>query len=332
MSVTLMLSADANAPAIQRRLQGLGLWSEIRHGTDGRPGAICLKGHCQAVPTAVLCDLPGVVDVLSPASTRPSLDARAGVAVVVTRGERTVVLGGDGPPVCAAGPCAVESEAQIFEAAAMVAECGGVMLRGGAFKPRTSPYDFAGHGRAALPWLRAAADAHGLLVVSEILSERDVEAASEYVDLVQVGSRNMSNFALLRALGSAGRPLLLKRGVAATLEEWRLSAEHALYAGSPGVVFCERGIKGFDPETRNTLDLAGVALLSAEGHAVMVDPSHAAGRRDLVAPLSRAALAVGAAGLLLEAHPDARGALSDGPQALTPRELRALLHDALEAP
>jgi 3-deoxy-7-phosphoheptulonate synthase len=260
------------------------------------------------------------------------LDGQSHTAIIVTRGDVHVPIGGDAPRILAAGPCAVESQAQITAAAKMVAESGGQMLRGGAFKPRTSPYDFAGHGRPALEWLRQAADEHGLLVVSEILSERDVEAAAEWVDLVQVGSRNMSNFALLRALGEAGCTLLLKRGVAATLQEWRLAAEHALHAGAAGVVFCERGIKGFDPETRNTLDLAAVALLRSEGHAVLVDPSHGVGRRDLIAPMSRAAIAVGASGLLLEAHPDARGALSDGAQALSHVELKQLAETSLEAP
>ena len=153
---------------------------------------------------------------------------------------------------------------------------------------------------------------------------KSVEAAAEWVDLVQVGSRNMSNFALLKAIGNAGSTLLLKRGVAATLKEWRLAAEHALHAGAQGVIFCERGIKGFDPETRNTLDLSGVALLSAEGHTVMVDPSPGVGRRDLVATMGRAALAVGCAGLLVEAHTDAQSAMSDGPQALNAEELNQL--------
>jgi 3-deoxy-7-phosphoheptulonate synthase len=325
MGITLTLRDDADVRAVQRRLQGLGLWSEVLLDRGGAAAALALKPHSRRVPMPVLLDLPGVADVLTRGSAHPLLDARAGVPVTWRRGERTVTTGRGAGPVFAAGPCAVEGEDQIHLAAAAVAQAGGTLLRGGAFKPRTSPYDFAGHGRPALGWLREAADAHGLLVVSEILSERDVEAAREYVDLVQVGSRNMSNFALLRALGSAGCALLLKRGVAATLSEWRLAGEHALHAGAESVVFCERGIKGFDPETRNTLDLSAVALLAAEGHPVWVDPSHAAGRRDLVIPLSKAALAAGADGLLVETHPDARVALSDGPQALTTDEVTTLI-------
>lgn len=325
MTITLTLREDANTRAVQQRLQGLGLWSELLCGPDGAPAALLVKPHSRPIPTPVLLDLPGVDRVLTSKSAHPLLDARVGKPVELTRGERLVTFGAGAEPVFAMGPCAVESEAQIHAAAGVVAEAGAHLLRGGAFKPRTSPYDFAGHGRPALGWLREAADAHGLLVVSEILSERDAEAAAEYVDLVQIGSRNMSNFALLRALGGAGCTLLLKRGVAATLSEWRLAAEHALHAGAKAVIFCERGIKGVDTETRNTLDLAAVALLVADGHAVLVDPSHAAGRRDLVLPLSKAALAVGAAGLLIETHPDARGAMSDGPQALSPGELMSLV-------
>ena len=324
MSTTLTLSNDADATALKRRLQGLGLWVEVQESADGKAGAISIKAHSQEVRRSVLEDLPGVSAVLMGKSSHPLLDARRGSRLRLSRADTQVEIGPGAPVVLAAGPCAVESEAQIHAAAAMVAQSGAQLLRGGAFKPRTSPYDFSGHGRPALTWLREAADAHGLLVVSEILSERDVEAAAEWVDLVQVGSRNMSNFALLKAIGDAGSTLLLKRGVAATLKEWRLAAEHALHAGAQGVIFCERGIKGFDPETRNTLDLSGVALLSAEGHTVMVDPSHGVGRRDLVATMGRAALAVGCSGLLVEAHTDAQSALSDGPQALSAEELNQL--------
>jgi 3-deoxy-7-phosphoheptulonate synthase len=330
MTTTLTLTPDADARDLQGRLQALGLWSEVRCTHDGRPGAILLKAHSRRVPLALLQDLPGVAAVLTAPSPHPLLDAQQDAQLTLCRGDVRVVIGGTARPVLAAGPCAVESEAQIEAAAAMVAESGGQLLRGGAFKPRTSPYDFAGHGRPALAWLRAAADAKGLLVVSEILSEGDVESASEWVDLVQIGSRNMANFALLRALGAAGCTVLLKRGVAATLKEWRLAGEHALHAGASGVIFCERGVKGFDPETRNTLDLAAVAVLSSEGHTVLVDPSHGVGRRDLIAPLSHAAIAAGAAGLLLEAHPDARSALSDGAQALNPDELTQLAKSSLE--
>ena len=330
MATTLTLTNDADTGLLKSRLQGLGLWPEIHRDDQGQAGAILLKSHSQPVALSVLEDLPGVAAVLKHTSAHPLLDAQAKASITLTRGTLRVDIGGSATPIVAAGPCAVESEEQIHAAADIVALSGAKLLRGGAFKPRTSPYDFAGHGRPALQWLRQAADAKGLLVVSEILSERDIEGGVELIDLVQVGSRNMSNFALLHALGRAGSTVLLKRGVAATLKEWRLAAEHTLHAGAKGVIFCERGIKGFDPETRNTLDLSAVALLSSEGHSVMVDPSHGVGRRDLVVPMSRAALALGCAGLLVEAHPKANEALSDGPQALNTQELRGLVQTSLE--
>src|SRR5690606_8639796 len=200
----------------------------------------------------------------------------------------------------------------------------GRVLRGGAYKPRTSPYAFQGAGAPGLEWLREAADREGLLVVTEVLSEADAPAVAALADLVQVGARNMQNFALLRAVGATGALALLKRGPGATLEEWLLAAEHLLVAGARGVVFCERGVRGFDPSTRHALDVSGVALLAAQGQPVVADPSHAAGRRDLVAPLARAALGAGAHGLLVEVHPDPSAARSDGPQARDRATGRAL--------
>jgi 3-deoxy-7-phosphoheptulonate synthase len=223
------------------------------------------------------------------------------------------------------GPCSVESPEQIDRLAHALSGLGVAFLRGGAFKPRTSPYGFQGHGAQALGWLRAAAHTHGMRVVTEALSEADVDTVAEHADLVQIGSRNMQDFALLRAVGQAGLPVLLKRAVSATIDEWLLAAEHLLVHGAAGVVLCERGIRGFDPSTRNVLDLGAVAVLHARGVPVLVDPSHAAGRRDLVPPLARAALAAGAAGLMIEVHDAPGQALSDGPQALHPTDLAALL-------
>jgi 3-deoxy-7-phosphoheptulonate synthase len=207
-----------------------------------------------------------------------------------------------------------------------LAPLGVTFLRGGAYKPRSSPYAFQGHGEAALGWMRRAADAAGMRVVTEVLSEADAPVVAEVADLMQVGSRNMQNYALLKAVGKCQKPVLLKRGMAATIEEWLLSGEYLLANGAPGVVFCERGIRGFDASTRNLLDVSAVALL-AHVHRlpVIVDPSHATGRRDLVLPLGRAALAAGAAGLLIEAHEDPARALSDGPQAIPMGELGGLL-------
>ncbi|MEO6954067.1 MAG: 3-deoxy-7-phosphoheptulonate synthase, partial [Polyangia bacterium] len=198
-------------------------------------------------------------------------------------------------------------------------------LRGSAYKPRTSPYAFQGHGPPALAWLRAAADHHGLGVVTEVMTAEDAGRVAEVADLVQVGSRNMQNFSLLKAVGRQKRPVLLKRGMAASVEDWMLAAEYCLSEGATGVVFCERGVRGFDPSMRNLLDLGAVALLvHALGQPVIVDPSHAAGRRDLIPALGRAGLAAGAHGLMVETHHDPANALSDGPQALPPEELAAL--------
>ncbi|MDH3297655.1 MAG: 3-deoxy-7-phosphoheptulonate synthase, partial [Gemmatimonadota bacterium] len=227
-------------------------------------------------------------------------------------------IGGAAPPVLFAGPCSVESEDQIHTVARRLAGLGVRFLRGGAFKPRTSPYDFQGLGREALRWMRNAADESGLLVVTEALSESSLDDVAEVADLVQIGSRNMHNSPLLTAAGRTGRPILVKRGMAATVEEWLSAGEYCLAHGSPSVVFCERGIRSFDDGTRNLLDLAAVALLRhAHGVPVIVDPSHGLGRRDLILPLSRAAIAAGAAGVIVEVHPHPGTALSDGPQAIS---------------
>jgi 3-deoxy-7-phosphoheptulonate synthase len=225
-----------------------------------------------------------------------------------------------------AGPCAVETREQIGGLAARLRPLGVQVLRGGAFKPRTSPYSFQGLGIDGYRMLREAAIENGMLIVSEVLGESHVAAAVDLVDILQVGSRNMQNFALLKAIGKAGKPVLLKRGMAATIEEWLLAGEYLLASGAKGVVFCERGIRSFDESTRNLLDLGAVALLRhVHRLPVIVDPSHGAGRRDLVLPLGRAALSAGAAGLMIETHPEPGMALSDGPQAVPLGELGAML-------
>ncbi len=325
MQAVITLTPDADPGRLKAELQGLGLWCETAIGPGGTPAALAVKAPSPPIAARTIEALPGVASVLTRSSPHPRLDAAAGRGIEVRRGDRAVVLGGGAAPVLAAGPCGAESEAQVHETAALVAAAGASMLRGGAFKPRTSPYAFRGHGRAALGWLRDAADAHGLLLVTEVMSETEVDAVAAHADLLQIGSRSMQSFALLRAAGAAGAPVMLKRGRAASLSEWRLAAEHLLDAGASGVIFCERGVMGVDPETRNTLDLGAVAVLKhVDGHVVMVDPSHAAGRRDLILPLAKAALAVGADGLLVETHPDARTARSDGAQALPPEALPQL--------
>jgi 3-deoxy-7-phosphoheptulonate synthase len=246
--------------------------------------------------------------------------------------EDTVVMVGDvpigGPEVVVmAGPCAVESAEQMTSIAADVAKAGARILRGGAFKPRTSPYAFQGLGEEGLKLMREAADRHGMPVVTEAMAPEQVELVARYADMVQVGARNMQNYPLLVELGKIGKPVLLKRGLAATIQEWLMSAEYILAAGNRDVVLCERGIRTFEPATRNTLDLSAVVVVKTMSHLpVVVDPSHAVGHRKYVAALARAAVAVGADGVMVEAHPDPDHALSDGSQSLDPEQFAALMN------
>ena len=224
---------------------------------------------------------------------------------------------GDGSLVIIAGPCSVESREQLLETARAVKASGADMLRGGAYKPRTSPYDFQGLGVEALRFLEEASKETGLPIVTEVMSEADVEVVAEYADMLQVGARNMQNFSLLRKLATVKKPILLKRGPSATVKEWLLAAEYLLAGGNHDVVLCERGIKTFETATRNTLDLAAVALVKELSHLpVLADPSHGTGLRSLIVPMSKAAAAVGADGLIIEVHPCPERALSDGPQSL----------------
>ncbi|MGH9451259.1 MAG: 3-deoxy-7-phosphoheptulonate synthase [Terriglobia bacterium] len=220
--------------------------------------------------------------------------------------------------VVMAGPCSVESEKQIMETAEAVAGAGAKILRGGAFKPRTSPYDFQGLGEEGLKLLAKARTASGLAVVTEVMSDREVDLVAEYADIMQVGARNMQNFALLKTLGSCGRPVLLKRGMSSTIKELLMSAEYITAHGNPNVILCERGLRTFETATRNTCDISAVPVLNELTHLpVVVDPSHATGRRSLVPPLSQAAVAIGADGIIVEVHPCPERALSDGAQSLS---------------
>lgn len=228
---------------------------------------------------------------------------------VVVGGERLCVI---------AGPCSVESREQLARVAPAVAAAGARMLRGGAFKPRSSPYSFQGLGRAGLELLAEAREATGLKIVTEVVAPEDVDLVSRFGDVLQIGARNMQNFRLLSAVGEQPRPVLLKRGMMATVEELLMAAEYIVAAGNPRVILCERGIRTFERATRNTLDICAVPVLKERTHLpVLIDPSHAAGRRELVPALARAAVAVGADGLLIEVHPDPEHAMSDGRQSLT---------------
>ena len=218
-----------------------------------------------------------------------------------------------------AGPCSIESEDQIFRLAKVVAKSGAKILRGGAFKPRTSPYSFQGLGEAGLKLIRAAADENKLLVVTEVMQIEQIDLINDYTDIFQLGARNMQNFSLLKELGKTTKPVMVKRGIAATIEEWLMSAEYILSGGNKNVFLCERGIRTFENYTRNTFDLSAIPVVHKKSHLpVIADPSHATGLRDQVPPMARAAVAAGADGIMIEIHDDPENALSDGPQALLP--------------
>ena len=266
-----------------------------------------------------LHDLPGVQAVLRAANPLPKVSRARGPVDVGG------VLVGGGELVFAFGPCAVENEEDLRACAHAAKAAGAQLLRGGAFKPRTSPYSFQGLGSLGLPLLRRVADETGLKVVSEATSEFSVGEVAEHCDLVQLGARSMTCTPLLRAAAKSGKPILLKRGFGSTVEEWLLAAEYLLDGGAPGVILCERGIRSFEPGTRATLDVGGLALARLKTELpIIADPSHAAGTRPLVRPLALAAIAAGADGLIVEAHPDPSRARSDGPQALHLDELAAL--------
>ena len=238
---------------------------------------------------------------------------------------RDVDIGGD-QVIVMAGPCSVETEDQIERIAALVAEAGAKVIRGGAFKPRSSPYSFQGLGEEGLQLLRAAADRNHLLVISEVMDHTQIPLLAAYSDIFQVGARNMQNFNLLRELGKQRKPVLLKRGISATIEELLLSAEYILAGGNYDVILCERGIRTFETYTRNTMDISAIPVVKKLSHLPIVgDPSHGTGRRDKVAPMARAAVAAGADGLLIEVHHDPDHALSDGAQSLFPEQFRELM-------
>jgi 3-deoxy-7-phosphoheptulonate synthase len=275
--------------------------------------------------TSGVSALPGVRKVNAVSCCYP-LASRA-----VRPGSRPVeiapgVVLGEGDPVVMAGPCAVESRDQLLETALAVRKAGARILRGGAFKPRSHPYAFQGLGSEGIALLKEARKASGLPVITEVMSPEEAEWVAPHVDILQVGARNMQNFSLLKVLGRLDRPVLLKRGMAATVEEWLQAAEYILAGGNDRVILCERGIRSFDQNTRNTLDLGVIPLLKSLTHLpVVADPSHATGRRDLVLPMSLAAIAAGADGLLVEVHCDPGAALCDGPQSLDPEEFSRLM-------
>jgi len=316
----------AEIDAVVKAVEKMGFRAEPIPG--GERTAIGVLGNEGYVDDAVITDLPGVQEVLH-VSKPYKLVSRAfhpKRSVVDVCGVR---IGEGCRPVVAAGPCAVEGEDQIVRTALAVKAAGADLLRGGAFKPRTGPHTFQGLKEEGLRLLALARKESGLPVVTEVMGPDHVELVSECADLLQVGARNMQNFDLLKELGRARKPVLLKRGMSATIEEFLSAAEYILAGGNPNVVLCERGIRTFETATRNTLDLSVVPLIKELSHLpIMVDPSHATGKRSLVPPLAKAALVAGAHGLLIEVHPEPEKALSDGPQSLTFEGFEALMSDA----
>jgi 3-deoxy-7-phosphoheptulonate synthase len=317
-------ATEAQISAVQDKIQEAGLGV---HRSDGVENTILgVIGDRNRLDIDALTVMPGVRDVV-PVSTPYKLASRA------FRQEDTVVSVGDSimvggtEVIVMAGPCAVESEQQIESTAAFVASTGAKILRGGAFKPRTSPYSYQGLGLEGLKLLRKAADRYRLAVVTEVMTIEQIPAVCEYADLLQVGARNMQNFPFLTALGEVRKPVLLKRGMSATIQELLMSAEYILTAGNPNVILCERGIRTFETATRNTLDLSAVPVIKHLSHLpIIVDPSHGVGTRRFVAPMARAAIAAGADGIMVEIHPDPDKALSDGPQSLTFDEFGLLMN------
>ena len=301
---------------IIQRIREAGFQPHVTRGTERTIVAAVGSGGRRHEIEA-LSVAPGVDNVVAIAQpfklvsrqTRPQGSAvEVGAAKIKIGGPEVVVI---------AGPCSVESRAQLLETAEGVKRAGATMLRGGAYKPRTSPYEFQGLGIEALKILREARELTGLPVVTEVMSTEDVDLICEYADMLQVGARNMQNFALLRRLATIKKPILLKRGPSATVKEWLLAAEYLLSGGNDQVVLCERGIKTFETATRNTFDLSAVALAKELSHLpVVADPSHGTGKQSLIGPVSRAAIAVGADGIIVEVHPCPERALSDGPQSL----------------
>ena len=315
-------ASDEQVQRVIAKLVEMGF--DVHRSTGALRTVLGAVGGTRQFDTALIEVLDGVQEVLR--ITEPyKLASRTFKPenTVITVGD--VRVGGD-EVIVMAGPCSAESEEQVDATAAAVKRAGAKVLRGGAFKPRSSPYSFQGLGEEGLRLLKSAADRHNLQLVSEVMDISQLELMEEYADILQVGARNMQNFTLLRELGHAKKPILLKRGISATIEEWLLSAEYILAGGNMNVMLCERGIRTFESYTRNTLDISAIPVVQKLSHLpVLVDPSHGTGKRDKVAPMARAAVAAGADGLLIEVHCDPDHALSDGAQSLFPAQFDRLM-------
>ena len=328
----VVMKNGAGAEQVQAVSELVSEWGLKPHVSQGEErtviGLIGDEAKVNGPALEMMAGVEKVMPVLKPYK-RASAEFHAERTVVrippARHGDRGLTIGGPGVVVMA-GPCSVETRDMILSLGAFLKGAGAHLLRGGAFKPRTSPYAFQGLGVEGLRYLAEERSVVGLPIITEVMDTRDVEMVAEFADIIQVGARNMQNFNLLKVLGRCHRPVMLKRGLASTLEELLMSAEYVINAGNDEVILCERGIRTFETFTRNTLDLSAVPVLKRESHLpVVVDPSHGTGHWDLVAPMAKAAVAAGADGLLLEVHPDPSHAVSDGPQSLTPKRFKALM-------
>jgi 3-deoxy-7-phosphoheptulonate synthase len=324
-SMVVVMQERATEDQIAKVVEHLvGLGMDVHRSTGVSRSVLGAVGDDRKIDPRLIEMLDGVSEVLR--VTEPyKLASRAfrPEGTVVSMGD--VRIGGD-EVIVMAGPCSAESEEQVNAAAAAVKRAGAKVLRGGAFKPRSSPYSFQGLGEEGLRLLRNAANQHDLKMVSEVMDISQIALIEQYCDMFQVGARNMQNYTLLKELGRTRKPVLLKRGISATIEEWLLSAEYVLAGGNTQVILCERGIRTFESYTRNTLDISAIPVVKKRSHLpIVVDPSHGTGRRDKVAPMARAAVAAGADGLLIEVHHDPDHALSDGAQSLFPAQFDRLM-------
>jgi 3-deoxy-7-phosphoheptulonate synthase len=318
------VARDVDVEAVVATLSGRGF--DVHRSTGSDQTILGVVGEVASLDTREFELLSGVQEVVrvSEPYKLTSRTFRREKTVIDANGAR---IGGR-DVVVMAGPCTIESEQQLFATAKAVRRAGANVLRGGAWKPRSSPYAFQGLGVEGLKMLRAAGDEFGMATVSEVMEISQIEAALEYVDIIQIGARNMQNFNLLSAVGQIRKPVLLKRGMSATIQEWLLAAEYIMAGGNYEVILCERGIRTFETSTRNTLDLSAIPVLDKLSHLpVIVDPSHATGRRDKVMPMARAGIAAGADGLLIEVHVEPEKALCDGPQSLYPEQFTALMDE-----
>jgi 3-deoxy-7-phosphoheptulonate synthase len=321
-------ATDENIEHVLERIRELGFKPHLSRGEMRTLiGVIGGEGKLQAEPFLAIPGVEQVLPILKPFKLASREFHPGDTVVEVKGGDKTVRIGG-GSLALIAGPCAIEGEAILDEIAGAVKKAGANILRGGAFKPRTSPYSFQGLGEEGLRILRDVGHKHGMPVVTEVMDPRQVPLVERYGDMFQIGARNMQNFDLLKEVGQTHKPVLMKRGMSATVRDMLMSAEYILSEGNPDVVLCERGVRSFEDSTRNMLDLSSVPNVKGQSHLpIIVDPSHATGRPDLIPSMARAALAAGADGVHVEVHSCPEKALSDGPQALLPKQYAALTED-----